>query len=126
VNEEERQQDRTFWAGADAIARRLRLHLATLSLLGVVVSGAAALTMKAITKDAFEKVAAVRQDIASVRSEVAMLAALQRSREVADSTRYQKTLDIVGLAVQALVEPAGSEEQRAALSELRRRRRVIP
>lgn len=116
MNAEQQERDTTFWSSADAIARRLRLHLATLMMVSGVVAAASALTVKALT-------ATVRSDIASTRAEIRALALEQRARAAADSARFERTIEVVELAVVALVEPQGSPDQRDAVDKLRRRRR---
>lgn len=116
MNEQQRRQDSNFWSNADALARRLRLHLATLIMVSGVVAGASALTVKALT-------ATVRSDIAETRDELRSLAREQRARAAADSARFERTIEVVELAVVALVEPHGSPDQRDAVDKLRRRRR---
>jgi len=49
-----------------------------------------------------------------------------RAREVADSVRFERIVEVVEYAVIAIVEPATSEERAMAIAELKRRRRVAP
>jgi uncharacterized iron-regulated membrane protein len=124
VSQETRASDQRFWDGADAIARRLRLHLATLVLLATVVTGSSALVVKSITGTIRDDIRKNRDEVSRLRDEQHDLAAAMRERTQADSVRFEKTLDVVGLAVVAVVEPDGSPAQRRAIDELRRRRRI--
>jgi hypothetical protein len=121
---DDRINDRRFWDGADAIARRLRLHLATLILLASVVTGASALVVKSVTASIRSDLSRNRDEVQSLGRELRDLAAAQRERTSADSVRFERTLDVVGLAVVAVVEPDGSPAQRRAVEELKRRRRI--
>lgn len=118
MTEHRRKEDLTFWGGADAIARRIWLHLSTLVLLAGIVSTVSAFAVRAMTRT-------VRQDIAEMRVELQSLSSLQRERAVADSARFVRLVEVVELATAALAEPEGSLEQRSAIAEIRRRRHVL-
>ena len=106
-------------ATIDTIAQRLKLYAGTVLLVGSLIAALTTLAVRWATRD-------VRAEVAAARSEVRALARVQQERASADSLRFERVLDIVELAVGALVEPEGSDEQRRAVADLRARRHVTP
>jgi hypothetical protein len=101
----------------DEVARRTTLYvgaiLSVITLAAIVTTA----TVRAVTNDVNIELAKTRAEVAATRNEV-------RVRAAADSARFERVMSVVELAVVALVEPAGSEDQKAAVVELRRRRQV--
>jgi len=102
----------------DVIASRLRNWTTALVLAGTVVGGLTAASVRWVTGD-------VRRDLAVTRSELQNYTRAQHERADADSVRFERAMGIVELAVIALVEPNGSEEQRRAVADLRARRHYV-
>lgn len=120
VNEETHdEREAHVVSTVDIIASRLKLYAATLLAVGALVGVATTGAIRWVTKD-------VQQEVAQTRAELRAFAANQQHKAAADSSRMERVLSIVELAVVALVEPDGSEEQRSAVAELRRRRFVTP
>lgn len=103
----------------DKIATRLKLWTSAIILVCAIVAAATAACIKWITQD-------VHNEIAQTRQELQEYIRLQHVQSQADSMRIEAGLDIIQLAVVAIVEPSGSDEQRVALSQLRARRSYIP
>lgn len=103
----------------DTIASRLKLWTTAVIAVGGVVAFATAGAVKWVTRD-------VHEEIAQTRQELREYIRYEQVRATADSVRLENGLDIVELAVVALVEPAGSQEQRNALVALRARRHYVP
>lgn len=103
----------------DVIAARLRSWTTAVLLAGTVIGGLTAASVKWVTGD-------VRKELAVTREELKAYAREQHFRAAADSVRFERGMDVVELAVVALVEPNGSDEQRRAVADLRKRRYYIP
>ena len=101
----------------DGVIQRIRLYGSTVLVIVAVVTLATGFVVREVTKD-------VRSDLRAVRAEVSNLSTNQNTRAGADSARFERVMQVVELAVIAIVEPDGSEEQRGAVYELRRKRRV--
>lgn len=114
--EEEVEQTITA-AGPDAVARRLRLYAGAILSVGAVLALLTAATVRWVTKE-------VRAEVTQTRADLRNFIVEARAKADADSVRFERVLDVVELAVVALVEPDGSEEQKSAVAELRKRRRV--
>jgi hypothetical protein len=106
-------------APADGFVARVKLYASTILVLSAVVTLATGFVVREVTKE-------VRADVKAVRAEMTGIGHAQAERAVADSMRFERVMQVVELAVIAIVEPEGSDEQRSAVSELRRRRHVTP
>ena len=84
----------------------------TLAAVAAVVGGTTAVVVRWATAD-------VRGEVADLHAEVVV-------RASSDSVRFERVMQVVELAVVALVEPDTSTERHAAIAELRRRRHVMP
>ena len=113
------EREKHVIAAVDSIAARLKLYAGTMLLVGTLVGILTAATVQWVTKD-------VRAEVMRTRADLRDFVNGQRLKAYADSARFERVLDIVELAVVALVEPEGSTEQRSAVAELRRRRYVTP
>jgi hypothetical protein len=68
----------------------------------------------------------VRQHIAETSAGLERLERTQRNTAVQDSIRFERVMDVVEIAVVAIIEPDGSAEQKSAIEDLRHRRHVVP
>jgi|KBSSwiStaDraftv2_1062776.scaffolds.fasta_scaffold103010_5 hypothetical protein len=96
----------------DRQVARVGLYARAIIGVGAVLAGSAGLFVRAVTSDVKAEIREVRMDL--------------RAREVADSVRFERIVEVVEYAVIAIVEPATSEERAMAIAELKRRRRVAP
>lgn len=101
----------------DSFVERVKLYGSTILIMAAVVAMATGFVVREVTKD-------VRSDLRGLRAEVSNLSTNQNWRAGADSIRFERVMQVVELAVIAIVEPDGSDEQRSAITELRRKRRV--
>ncbi len=99
----------------DALAKRVGVYAA--AIIAVLTLSAA--TVRWVTRDVQAAIEETRIEVRQARTEF-------RGRAAADSTRFERVMEVVELAVVALVETPGSEEQRSAVVELRKRRHVTP
>lgn len=106
-------------AALDRIAGRMKLYLTAAVLF---VSAATAVGTYAVAN----VTSGIHAEIADTRGDLAQLVTAQQARGALDSTRFERVMDIVELAVVAIVEPDGSAEQKRAVAELRRRRHFTP
>ena len=102
----------------DSIAKRLRLWAGAIITTGALIAGITALAVKWVTRD-------VREEIATTRLELKTYWMREAAQAKADSIRFDRGMEVLELAVIALVEADGAEEQRRAVEELRRRRRYV-
>lgn len=103
----------------DSIASRMKLYAGTILAVGTVVALTAGGVVRLVTKD-------VRDEVAQTRVELRQFIDSNERRVTADSIRFERVLEVVELAVVALVEPDGSDEQRGAVAALRSRRTITP
>jgi len=107
----------------DKAAKRVALYagaiLAVASVVALVTTVNAGYVNRYVLSDVKQSITEARNEIRAVRSEF-------RLRAEADSIRFERVMEVVELAVVALVEEPGSDEQRSAVTELRQRRRVTP
>jgi len=103
----------------DGIAARLKLYAGTIIAVCAAVAMAAGGIVNYVTKD-------VRDEVAQTRVELREFVLANERRVAADSARFERVLEVVELAVVALVEPDGSDEQRGAVAALRSRRTYTP
>jgi len=106
-------------SGPDNIAMRVRNFSVAIIAAGTVIATITGFAVKGIT-------AGVRADVQSLHEEIRSIGIAQERRAFADSARFERAMDVLELAVVAIVEPDGSNEQRDAVAELRRRRHVTP
>lgn len=99
----------------DALAKRVGVYAA--AIIAVLTLSAA--TVRWVTHDVQDAIEETRAEVRQARVEF-------RSRAASDSTRFERVMEVVELAVVALVEDPGSAEQRSAVAELRKRRHVTP
>lgn len=100
-------------------ARRASLYGGALLTIGTLASATIAISAGFVTRE-------VRSTIAKTQEELAATREYFRQRAVADSVRFERIMEVVELAVVAVVEPSGTQDQRSAVAELRRRRHVTP
>lgn len=103
----------------DRFVERVKLYAGTLVIVGGLVAGMSAVLVRSIT-------AQVSTQVEATGSEFRRFAAEQRALALRDSVRFERVMDVIETAVVAIVEEPGSEQQRSAIAELRRRRHVIP
>ena len=103
--------------GVDKVAKRVREWGQAILIVGAFMSAGVAISVRWITSD-------VRADVSALREDFAEAARRDSVRRVEDAARWDHTITVVELTVAALVEEEGSDEQRAAVRELRRLRRV--
>jgi hypothetical protein len=93
--------------------------LAVAAVVTLISTANASYVNRFVLREVNASLMETKNEIRAVRTEF-------RQRAAADSVRFERVLDIVEVAVVALVEEPGSEEQRSAVAELRKRRRVTP
>lgn len=103
----------------DEAAKRIRLYVSTVVVSFGAMGALIVFVINGITADVHEDIKALDYKFTQAQERI-------REAQVADSIRFERGVDVLELAVTAIVEPSGSAEQRAALNELQRRRRVIP
>ena len=103
----------------DTFIRRTRLWLGAAMLLISVSAGAGAWVVGKVTAD-------VRRSIADTHDDLVQLAAIQAARAQTDSLRFERAMEVLNLAVGAIVEAPGTPEQRGAVEQLRRLRHFTP
>jgi hypothetical protein len=103
----------------DDLARRVRLWLGLAVFLVTTVAAAGTWAVSKMTSD-------VREQLLDTHADLVALTAAQAARAAADSIRFERAMEVLELAVGAIVEPDGSTEQKQAIAELRRRRHVAP
>ena len=95
----------------DKHLRRVRLWVSTGLLVGTTIIAVASYAANKLT--------------GGIHAEIGQVSERLRQRETADSVRFERVADIIGTAVVAIVEPAGSPEQVAAIAELKKHRHVV-
>jgi hypothetical protein len=103
----------------DKWVARIKLYAGTIVVVGALVAGLSAVMVSSITA----KVSAEQQQ---TRETLQSFIKTQRDIAGRDSVRFERVMAVVELAVVAIVEPIGSDEQVGAVAELRRRRHVTP
>jgi len=106
------------WKRADGLVSRLKLWVATAVLCVAAISGLTAAAINGATRD-------VRDNLRTLNANLESQRQVARSYAVMDSVRYERAMDILELAVTAIVAPDGSPEQKSALDELKSRRHVV-
>jgi len=106
----------------DTFARRMNLYTATVVSACTLVALFGMLSSRAVER----ATRTLRDEQTATRVQVEELKRDRRTEQRLDSLRFERTMAIVELAVSAIVEPAGSQEKREALTELRRKRRISP
>ena len=102
----------------DTFVKRTRLWLGgAMFMVAAAGAGGAWLVNRATAE--------MHAEIQNTHDDIAALAVEQHRRADSDSVRFERAMDVLELAVAAIVEPAGSLEQRSAVDELRRRRHVV-
>ena len=102
---------------ADNIVKRIRLWVGAAVLLVGVFTGVGATVVARSTSD-------VRTALSNTHDDLARLAYQQDARAEVDSLRFERAMEVLELAVVAIVEPDGSVDQKGAIDELKRRRHI--
>jgi hypothetical protein len=97
----------------DRFVRRLAIYAGA----ALAVTSLTALTIRVSQREIRSSIDDVHDDVTQLRYEV-------HARSVMDSVRFERTIEVVELVAAALVEPDGSNEQKEAVTELRRRRHI--
>jgi len=112
-------RDVANWKRADVLVGRVKMWVGTMVLVVAAISGLTAAAINGATHDVRESLHSLNVNIESER-------AIAREYAVIDSVRYERAMDVLELAVTAIVAPDGSPEQKSALDELKSRRHVVP
>lgn len=108
---------RPFELPLDYAVRRLKLYMSALLLVGGSLGAVGLAFIRYATADIRAQHREMLREIGEVRADV-----LRRTEQ--DSARFERTMEIVQLAVVAIVEPPNSIARRGAIADLRARRRV--
>ena len=104
---------------ATRFAERIKVWGSMVLVVSSVITLTTGFVVRAVTRE-------VREDIKATRMEMRQITQTNRAQATADSIRFERVMEVVELAVVAIVEPVGSDDQRGAVAELRRRRHVTP
>lgn len=110
-------EEHTLIQGVDALASRVKLYSGTIMAFGAVVAVMTAAAVKFVTAE-------VSSEVRATRVELHQYQAMQVAKSVQDSARFERVMEVVELAVVALVEPHGSSDQRRAVANLRSKRHL--
>ena len=110
----------------DIFVRRTRLWLGTLIALLVTAGAAGGWVVKKVTDENHALAEQMKASISDTHDDLVALSQLTAMRAQTDSLRFERAMNVLELAVGAIVEPDGSAEQKNAIAELRRRRHVTP
>lgn len=106
-------------SGLDMLARKIRLYITTGVVVVTTVAGGSTWAVQHMT-------VRVEQQLEDTHQDLVALATLQERRFAADSVRNERAFEIVELISAGMLEKEGSPERASAITELRRRRHVIP
>ena len=103
----------------DHVTKRIRLYVSTFILAASVIGALTAFTVRQITSH-------VREDLQQLDHRILEISRVQHNYNFSDSIRFERAMDVLELAVAAIVESDGSPEKQGAVVELRRRRHIVP
>jgi len=110
----------------ETVAGRAKLYAGTIVVVSAAITIIGGAAIRYATSDVSAEIRDNHAELTKVHQELVAFSSQVTTKAVVDSVRFERVMDIVELAVIALVEPTGSRTQRAAVEALRTRRHVTP